>query len=419
MPEAARSKLSCENITSLTSLRSLMEKKNKKTNSKNVKKNIKPLDLSTNSTIILSSEEFEESFAKLQRKLVKISSIMKIPNVDTNYYLKIYSNNFTSYNLHQLSIIIDKLEEHKNNTLQVIQFIMNREKLLVKMKKFIENYHLNNVNTADYLSNTQKKGLELQKSLQKVSTTVVELILKWRKLLTLNYPFRYQSFNNYLLKMKNDVNFVDSSEISSIIFPYRGNPLLSHIPSLFNEKVETLLEKTGKKCPVTGSVTFPMSKSKIAELEKISSTESLLVKYEEIINVEEENEKDIDRVVSELVKKGNFLPVINTGNFDLTVGIPLNDEVYSFNKFTITDDLEFEKIEHTKEGNENLEDFNPIEETPRKDSSKETISQSEPPVVEELQPNLEEASTKNEDKVELYEDNYFDTFDFDDLKTTQ
>jgi len=245
---------------------------------------------------------------------------MKLPFIDFEYFLNRYGSECNSYNLHQMTSVADLLETHKRKTIQVTEAIMEREKVLEEMTILLEEYHNYKYSTTNILLVVQKEVLILQKSLQKKGIQVVELIDKWRKDLSLDYPFRYMEYPNYLLKMRYDQEFVDYSEVSPYIFPYKNHPLLSNVPSLYYEKVDKLLETPDKKNPSVSSVTYPLTRNKMKMADLAVNAERVLSKYESIIMKEEENERTIKHFLFSLIKRGQFITILNVseGEFLLT-----------------------------------------------------------------------------------------------------
>lgn len=247
---------------------------------------------------------------------------MKLPIIDLEYFMNTYGTEFSTNNLHQLSTVVDLLEKHKRRTIEVTDAIRHREQILEKMCCLIDDFHNLKENNPGILLFVQREALFLQKALQHIGTKVVELIDKWRKDLSLDYPFRFMEHSNYLLKMRYDLEFVDYSEIAPYIFPYKGHPLLANVPSLYYESIDKMLEVQDKKNPsLASTVTYPLTKQKLKMADKALSAERKLTKFENIILKEEENEKATKLFLFTLIKKGKFITVLNVaeGEFDLSL----------------------------------------------------------------------------------------------------
>ncbi|EFC48325.1 predicted protein [Naegleria gruberi] len=279
------------------------------------------VSLKNEKAVLLNDEEMISEFEKQKRRLERLAFVMKLPFIDVEYFFNAYGSEYNIYNLHQLSMVVDLLENHKLKTIQVTEAIWEREDVLDKLHCLVEEYNAVKDSNPGLILVAQKEALILQKDIQKKGLKIVELIDKWRKDLSLDYPFRFMEYTNYLIKMRYDLEFVDNSDLSHYIFPFRGHPLLANVPSLYYENIEKLLEVPDKKNPsLSATVTYPLTKKKLKLADKAMNAERKLNKYEAIILREEDNERTIKQFLFTLIKKGKFITVLNVseGEFELT-----------------------------------------------------------------------------------------------------
>ncbi|KAG2385856.1 hypothetical protein C9374_003005 [Naegleria lovaniensis] len=280
------------------------------------------VSLKDEKAVLLNEEELHHEFERQKRRLERLAQLMKLPSIDVEYFINTYGTEYSTTNLHQLSTVVDLLEKHKRRTIEVTEAIRHREEIIEQLCCLIDDFHNLKENNPGILLFVQREALVLQKTLQHIGTKVVELIDKWRKDLSLDYPFRFKEHSNYLLKMRYDLEFVDYSEIAPYIFPFKGHPLLGNVPSLYYESIDKMLEVQDKKNPsLTSTVTYPLTKQKLKMADAATSAERKLTKFEAIILKEEENEKATKHFLFTLIKKGKFISVLNVeeGEFDLSL----------------------------------------------------------------------------------------------------
>lgn len=94
-----------------------------------------------NLTRLLQSMSHLFFFQYLFNRLFKLVEVIKLPAVDVQYYKERFCRVKSDKNLYNLAVIIDALEEHKYNTLNVIERIKQREKIMAKIKKLNEMYN--------------------------------------------------------------------------------------------------------------------------------------------------------------------------------------------------------------------------------------------------------------------------------------
>lgn len=185
-------------------------------------------------------EETTLDYQKLYHRLVKrINHLWKelhIPLCDRDFYsVGIIKQKFeTVSQIDDLSCYVKRLLDHRNDTIQAIHAIRERERVMencnslisvalrfynVKYSTLNDEVARNTKEQEELIEKEQQLKLEIKRcllQLQHVSCTVIRSIKAWRERLWRPQPFVYRG-SNYLTKMKTDMNFLKSKSVERIL----------------------------------------------------------------------------------------------------------------------------------------------------------------------------------------------------------
>lgn len=252
-----------------------------------------------------------------------------LPAIDQELYFVSILKEKKNENFIRLLNIIRALEEHKRRTCLVIKVINERESVLNRIKELEDKF----VNGELKTSEVQTQGFILLQQLQLLSLKCVELIIFWRQILTRPWPFctklherRVQEWNSLKKpsSQKNEIS-IDISEKyqendSSNIDLFSSNYLIQLILDVqqFEKSSLSFILPTKKfsNFPLFSPfATLGSSKYKNAEdgllLDSTQFTKRL-IKGENIILKEKDNQHKLNKHLKIILSKGYFVPLLNT-----------------------------------------------------------------------------------------------------------
>ena len=248
-------------------------------------------------------EHIQSQYDTAERVSQKLGRELHLPFLEMKLYTKFFISARDKEHLQATLLIVNTMLEHKRLTLKVLGLIQAREEVLEATKQLAFKYSSRAVSTLDIQSQT----FQLLFCLQQTALRVVEGITEWRSVLTRPYPFTYKG-ENYLLKMIADAQFLDSSELSTVMpLQLTAHPLCSNLTSLslFGGGVSTA--KTGHAIRPS-SASYPLKKKYLQNCTedpgRIQSGETVI--YEEI-----GLQKKLMKELQGISASGSFLPLLN------------------------------------------------------------------------------------------------------------
>lgn len=186
---------------------------------------------------ILPNEEldYQKLYYKLVKRINQLWKELKIPLSDRDFYsVAIIKEKFISITqIDDLSCYVKRLLDHRTDTIRVMQAIKAREGVMDKCNSLISlalrffnaRYSTLHDDIARNIQDSEgfDKEQELKEDIkncvlkfQKVSCDVIRAIVSWRDALWRPQPFMYKG-QNYLIKMRTDMNFLRSKSAQRIL----------------------------------------------------------------------------------------------------------------------------------------------------------------------------------------------------------
>lgn len=242
----------------------------------------------------------EEEFATVAARFSTLATDCRLSFLEVKLYRKYFvdTNPKTPEKLNRLHLIVRTLEQHRQNTINVLKTVHEREQILDAIHGQIDRISSSANRNASILD-FQSDGLHLIYLHQQVTLRVVEAIEAWRKPLTRPFPFVHQG-ENYFAKILADCGDISASSLGKILpVKLAQYPLCSDLPSLClfaTPNPAASVSKSGGRQPPT-RMTSEMAS-------KINSAQAILLEELEI-------QKRLLRELEGLSTAGFFLPVLN------------------------------------------------------------------------------------------------------------
>ncbi len=252
--------------------------------------------------------KIDEEFAVMSARFTTLCSDCRLSFLEIKLYKKYFVDTIpkTQEKLNRLKLIIDTLEKHRKNTINVLKTIHEREAIVDAINGQIERISSSANRNASILD-FQSDGLHLIYLHQQVTLRVVEAVESWRRPLTRPFPFIHQG-ENYFAKILADATDISASSLGKIL-PVKLNqyPLCSDLPSLClfaTPNPAAAAGRSGAAVGAGGGGKQPTSRVTSEMTQKINSAQAILL--EEI-----ETQKRLLRELEGLSTAGFFLPVLN------------------------------------------------------------------------------------------------------------
>jgi hypothetical protein len=183
----------------------------------------------------------EMNYQRLYHRLVKrinhLWKELKIPLSDRDFYsVAIIKERFSNIDqIDNLACYVKRLLDHRNDTIQVIQAIRDREYVMeqcnalisVSLRHYNAKYSTLHDDIARNIEKQDPSGVDRERQvheeiktciykLQQMSCQVIRVVRTWRDGLWRPQPFLYRGCN-YLIKMQSDMDFLRSKSVQRIL----------------------------------------------------------------------------------------------------------------------------------------------------------------------------------------------------------
>lgn len=183
-----------------------------------------------------SSDPISADYIVLGTRFRRLVEETHLPFLEIKLYEKYFLEPRLPERIEGFKTIIQKLEDHRAQTVRVLALCSERELIVNKMFQVIESYKKREMTT-----------LQLQTALlrclyhhQQLALGVVEGVQKWREDLTRAYPFTFKG-DNCLVSILSDCERVEKANLSSVLpLQLRRYPLCSNVTAitLFSEEFD-------------------------------------------------------------------------------------------------------------------------------------------------------------------------------------
>eukprot|EP01012_Entosiphon_sulcatum_P024493 TRINITY_DN2964_c0_g1_i1.p1 TRINITY_DN2964_c0_g1~~TRINITY_DN2964_c0_g1_i1.p1 ORF type:complete len:414 (-),score=80.49 TRINITY_DN2964_c0_g1_i1:41-1183(-) len=169
-----------------------------------------------------------QQYRTVEQKFDTLVRELHMPFLDVKLYRKYFIVQRSDPNLQKLLVIVDTLQQHKQQTLRLLKLIFEREQIVHVITVMAYDYSQGKLSTLE----VQTKVLQLLYALQQVTLKIVEGIQEWRVRLTRPYAFEWRGIN-YIFKIIKDCQFIDSCDLSAVLpLQLSSRPLCSNLNSL-------------------------------------------------------------------------------------------------------------------------------------------------------------------------------------------
>eukprot|EP00759_Apiculatamorpha_spiralis_P015655 PhF_6_TR2227/c0_g1_i1/m.3734 len=174
-------------------------------------------------------DSLDNAFDSYTNKFRVVARDIRLMFLESMLYKKYFIDaTRTEEKLAGLHTLLQIMVTHKQNTLNVLKHIHERENIVKKIKELAMDFTRGRIATLE----VQTKVLQLLWLHQQITLSIVEGIQEWRSLLTRPYPFNWNK-QNYFLKILEDCTFIDTCQLNNILPLHLTQfPLCSNVTSL-------------------------------------------------------------------------------------------------------------------------------------------------------------------------------------------